>query len=341
MNQKLLSIIVPSYNSEDYLERCVCSLLPGGEEVEIIIVNDGSTDRTPEIADRLAAEHPGIVKVIHKKNGGHGSGINYGLKEATGTYLKVVDSDDRLDADGLRAVLAFLRETVESGQPLDLLLTNYVYDKKDAKRKFVMKPKGIVSDTIVSWGEIGHIRKYHYIMMHSMTYRTELLRECHLVLPEHTFYVDNIFAFQPLPYVKSICYKDIDLYWYYIGREGQSVSEEKLVKQIDQYIRVVNLMAKIYHDSKALDADPACLEYMLNYLEIIFTITCTFLSIRKTDIDMAKKKALWQSIRETDANAEEELHRRITLKLSNLPGKTGCAVSKRLYRVCSGVLGLN
>lgn len=97
---KLLSIAVPCYNSEDYMRHCIETLLPGGEDVEIIIVDDGSTkDRTAEIADEYAAKYPGIVKAVHQENGGHGEAVNTGLRNATGLYFKVVDSDDWLDTE--------------------------------------------------------------------------------------------------------------------------------------------------------------------------------------------------------------------------------------------------
>ncbi len=338
---KLLSIVVPCYNSEDYLDRCLASLLTGGDDVEIIIVDDGSTDGTPEIADRYARDYPDTVKVIHKENGGHGSGINAGLKAASGEYFKVVDSDDRLDEHGLPAVIEYLKELRGTPDAPDMLLTNYVYDKKDAKRKFVMKPKGLPEGKTLSWDTVKKIKKYHYILMHSITYRTEMLRECKLVLPEHTFYVDNIYAFQPLPYVKTFRYVDTDLYWYFIGREGQSVSEEKLVKQVDQYIRVSKIMSKIYSDSKKVTDSRTCLNYMLNYLEIICTITCIFLSVRMADEDIEKKKQMWRDIADIDPELAAELRRRITVIMSNLPGKAGCAIAKYLYRIFSKVLGLN
>ena len=103
---KLISFAVPCYNSQDYMRRCVDSLLSGGDKIEIIIVNDGSTDRTAEIADEYKAKYPNIVKVVHKENGGHGSGIMAGLAEAEGLYYKVVDSDDWADAESLQRILS-------------------------------------------------------------------------------------------------------------------------------------------------------------------------------------------------------------------------------------------
>ncbi len=91
---KLLTFAVPCYNSEAYMENCIRSLLPGGEDVEIIIVDDGSKDGTAAIADRYAAEYPTVIKAVHQENGGHGEAVNAGLRNATGLYFKVVDSDD-------------------------------------------------------------------------------------------------------------------------------------------------------------------------------------------------------------------------------------------------------
>ncbi|MDU5947120.1 MAG: glycosyltransferase, partial [Paenibacillus macerans] len=94
---KLLSVVIPCYNSQDYMRYCIESLLPGGERVELLIVNDGSADRTGQIADEYASRYPGIVKAIHQENGGHGEAVNAGIRHAAGLYFKVVDSDDWVD----------------------------------------------------------------------------------------------------------------------------------------------------------------------------------------------------------------------------------------------------
>ena len=106
---KLLSIAVPCYNSEAYMENCIKSLLVGGDEVEILIVDDGSGDGTAQIADRLEREHPGIVRAIHQPNKGHGGAVNTGIENATGLYFKVVDSDDKVRASAYKSILDVLR----------------------------------------------------------------------------------------------------------------------------------------------------------------------------------------------------------------------------------------
>ena len=125
---KLLSFAIPCYNSESYMEKCIESILIGGEDVEILIVNDGSKDRTAEIADAYEAKYPTICRAIHQENGGHGEAVNAGIRNATGRYFKVVDSDDWVDPDAYRAILNKLREYDSDENCLDMLLSNYVYE---------------------------------------------------------------------------------------------------------------------------------------------------------------------------------------------------------------------
>ena len=125
---KIVSFAIPCYNSEGYMSKCIESLLPGGEDVEIIIVDDGSSDRTAEIADAYAEKYPTIIKAIHQENGGHGCAVNTGLANASGIYFKVVDSDDWVDLKSYRRVLATLKKFDEAEEP-DMVIANYVYEK--------------------------------------------------------------------------------------------------------------------------------------------------------------------------------------------------------------------
>ena len=158
---KLLTFAIPCYNSAAYMEKCIDSLLPGGEDVEIIIVNDGSTkDNTAEIADAYAAKYPTIVKAVHQENGGHGEAVNAGLRNATGLYFKVVDSDDWVDADAYAKVLAKLKELVAGETTLDMLISNYVYEKEGAKHKRVMRQTGFPQEQIFTWSDIKHFHHF-------------------------------------------------------------------------------------------------------------------------------------------------------------------------------------
>ncbi|MEE0685016.1 MAG: glycosyltransferase family A protein, partial [Lachnospiraceae bacterium] len=164
---KILSVAVPCYNSADYMENCVNSLLKGGEDVEIIIVNDGSTkDNTGEIADRLASENPTIVKVIHQENGGHGEAVNTGLKNATGMYFKVVDSDDWVDEKALNGVLKTLHYMIDNNKNLDMLMSNFVYEKQGVKRKKVMQYRDAIQPKhIMNWDGNIKFGVAQYILM--------------------------------------------------------------------------------------------------------------------------------------------------------------------------------
>ena len=134
---KLLSIAIPCYNSEAYMEKCIESLLKGGEDVEILVVNDGSSDRTAEIADAYAEKYPTIIKAVHQENGGHGEAVNAGIRNATGLYFKVVDSDDWVNEEAYAKILHTLGELVRGPETVDMLISNFVYEKQGAARKKV------------------------------------------------------------------------------------------------------------------------------------------------------------------------------------------------------------
>lgn len=336
---KLLSFAVPCYNSEAYMEKCIESLLPGGKDVEILIVDDGSLDRTAEIADAYAERYPGIIRAIHQPNGGHGAAVNTGLKNATGIYFKVVDSDDWLDRDSYLRVLKRLRTLIKLNTLPDMFLANYVYEKDGSKHKKVMRQKGFPKEKMFGWDDVGHLAKGHYILMHSVIYRTQMLHDCGLQLPEHTFYVDNIYVYKPLPYVNNMYYMDVDLYRYYIGREDQSVNEQTMIRRIDQQIRVNKIM---FADVNLLAVkDKKCRRYMFNYLEIVTTITVTLAILSGTKENLNKRDELWAYMKQTDRQLYNKLHHSVISRYMNLPGRTGRFLGKVAYRISRKVYGFN
>lgn len=336
---KLLSFAVPCYNSEAYMEKCIESLLPGGKDVEILIVDDGSSDRTAEIADAYAAQYPDIIQAIHQPNGGHGAAVNTGLKHASGVYFKVVDSDDWLDRDSYLRVLKRLRTLIKLNTLPDMFLANYVYEKEGSKHKAVMRQKGFPKEKMFSWDDVGHLFKGHYILMHSVIYRTQMLHDCGLQLPEHTFYVDNIYVYKPLPYVKNMYYMDVDLYRYYIGREDQSVNEQTMIRRIDQQIRVNKIM---FADVNLLAVkDKKCRRYMFNYLEIVTTITVTLAILSGTKENLHKRDELWEYMKQTDRQLYNKLHHSVISRYMNLPGRPGRFLGKVAYRISRKIYGFN
>ena len=146
---KLLSIAIPCYNSQDYMRHAIETLLAGGEDVEILVVNDGAKDKTADIAAEYQQKYPTIVRAINKENGGHGDAVMTGLKNATGLYFKVVDSDDWVDEACLKRVLAQLRAFTEQKEEIDMLICNYVYDKVGVKHKHVMQYRRAVPQNAV------------------------------------------------------------------------------------------------------------------------------------------------------------------------------------------------
>ena len=210
---KLITFTVPCYNSAAYMDRCIETLLPAGPEAEIILVDDGSKDETGAIADAWAEKYPDIIRVIHQENGGHGEGVNQGIRNAQGLYFKVVDSDDWLDGESLARVMEKLREFAAMPEPVDLLLCNYVYEHTVDNTSHTVRYTGVLpADRLFTWADIGRFPPSQNILMHSVIYRTEILRACGLRLPKHTFYVDNIFVYLPLPHCKKLYYMDLDLY---------------------------------------------------------------------------------------------------------------------------------
>ena len=337
---KLLSIAIPCYNSQDYLEHCVNTLLTGGEDVEILIVDDGSMDATRDIADEYAEKYPGIVKAIHQENGGHGEAVNTGIRNATGLYFKVVDSDDWVDGEAYQKILETLRGLSGGQTTLDMLISNFVYEKVGARHKKVMHYRGILpKDRLFGWDEARHFRKGHYILMHSVIYRTQLLRECGLQLPKHTFYVDNIFVYVPLPYVKTMYYLDVDFYRYYIGREDQSVNESVMIRRLDQQIKVNKIMVEAVDLWKL--PNKKLRKYMFNYLEII-TVISTIMCIRSgTEENLAKKRELWKYLKEYDLRLFYRLRSGIMGQTMNLPGRSGRKISVVAYKISQKVVGFN
>ena len=337
---KILSIAVPCYNSQDYMEHCVDSLLKGGEDVEILIIDDGSKDATAEIADNYAKKYPSIVKAIHQENGGHGEAVNTGIRNASGLYFKVVDSDDWVEESAYLQILDKLKELIGGSQVLDMFISNFVYEKQGAKHKKVMRyTKQLPQNEIFTWNQVKHFRKGQYMLMHSVIYRTRLLKECHLELPAHTFYVDNIFVFQPLPYVQTMYYLDVDFYRYFIGREDQSVNEKVMISRIDQQIKVNKIMVDEFNLYKITNRKLR--NYLFNYLEII-TVISTIMCIRSgTEENLERKRELWHYIKQRDIRLFHHLRNSILGQFINLPGKGGRKISIAAYKITQKVVGFN
>lgn len=321
------------------MDRSIRSAIQGGDRVEVIIVDDGSTDNTLEIAKKYEKKFPNIVRVIHQENGGHGEAVNTGIKNAKGLYFKVLDSDDQLGRRALQKVLDLLEEMVEKDEGLDMLISNFVYDKQGAKHKKVMRYKSAMPvNRIFGWDDLK-LGFSQFILMHSVIYRTKVLRKSGMRLPKHTFYVDNIYVFQPFPYVEKIYYLDVVLYKYFIGRDDQSVNEEVMIRRLDQQYRVTKLMIDIYTESdiknKKLD------KAMTHYFMMMMVISSVF-SIREGTKERLKdKKELWKYLQDKNPKLYKNVKRTFLGWGVNLPTKVGRGATVTVYKISQKIVGFN
>jgi hypothetical protein len=197
-------------------------------------------------------------------------------------------------------------------------------------------------DEIFSWSDCHHFSKGHYILMHAAIYRTQLLRDSGMVLPEHTFYVDNLYVYHPLLYVEKMCYLDVNFYRYFIGREDQSVNEEIMISRIDQQLRVNYLMIDYLIDNKAKALkNKKTYKYMRNYLEVITTISSILLIKKNTPDSLEEKEKLWKYIKGRDRHLWAYLRSGIAGNAMNLPGRGGRKVSVECYKIAQKIFKFN
>ena len=341
--EKLITFAVPCYNSAAYMDHCIETLLQGGEDIEIILVDDGSTkDDTPAICDRYAEQYPGLVRVIHQENGGHGEGVNQGIRNAQGIYYKVVDSDDWLDVDALRQVLDKLRQFVRDGKLVDLMIANYVYEHVEDNTRKVMGYHNVFPvGRVFNWKHIGHFKPSQYLLMHSVIYRTRILRDCGLELPKHTFYVDNIFVYEPLPLVRNIYYMDVDLYRYFIGRADQSVNESVMIGRVDQQLRVTYHMIDSIDLREVAKKSKKLARYMYNYLAMMMAISSIFLTMDGSPEALGKKTQLWEYLRTANKKLYYRMKHFSVPAATNLPTVPGRKLSIALYRLAQRIYKFN
>lgn len=344
MADKIISFGIPCYNSQDYMDHCITSILEGAaysDEIEIIIVDDGSRDRTAEKADSWAEKYPDIIRAIHQENGGHGIAVKRGMEEARGIYYKVVDSDDWLDADALQQLLVTLRKFVSSDNPVDLVISNYVYEHvEDNKQNVVDYVHALPQNQIMGWDDIGRFNITQYLLMHSLCYRTQVLRDGGLPMPAHTFYVDNIYAYVPLPRCKTLYYLNVDLYRYFIGRDDQSVNEDVLVSRCDHYWRVCKLMVHSYHLYDDIQS-PKLRSYMLSYLTIIFGITSIISRMSDRADAMEQLDAVWDDLKDFDSHMYRHCRKGVVGVFANLPGKAGKKTTLGIYKLAQKFMKFN
>lgn len=341
---KTITFAIPCYNSAEYMDKCIESILAfedGRGDLEILIVNDGSTDGTAAKADAWHERYPQTIYAIHKENGGHGSAVNAGLAAARGRYFKVVDSDDWLDEQAMRPIMRYLVSQSELRNACDLVIANYVYEKVHEGTRTVIDYKNVFPEECeFTWDDIKHFKPSQYLLMHSVIYRTELLRDIRLQLPEHCFYVDNIFVYVPLPAVYSIRYFNEDMYRYFIGREGQSVNESTMMKRIDQQLRITRVMI----DSIDLNEDVVqkkLRRYMENYLSMMMCICSVFLRMINTPESEQKRRDIWAYLKTQRPDIYPHIRRNVLNLGTNLPTEFGRRLGLGGYHLAQKIFKFN
>lgn len=344
VDECLISFAVPCYNAAAYMDRCVESILAGAKDfldrIEIIIVDDGSdSDDTAAKADRWQAAHSGVIRAVHQENGGHGEAVNTGLEQATGRYFKVVDADDWLDPEALTLVLVRLKWLAPSN--LDMLVTNYVYEKLDEGKSAAIRYRGVLPEGhIFGWDEVGLFKPQQNLLMHAVIYRTQLLRDIGLRLPAHLFYVDNIFVYVPLPAVKSLFFLNSDLYRYYIGREGQSITEETMIRRLDQQLQVTRIMIDAFHLKEDV-RDTRLLKYMIHYLAMMLSICSVFLRLSDREDAEDQRRAIWSYLKQHDPTVYSKIRGGILGLAANLPGRAGRSLTLAGYHIARKIFRFN
>lgn len=277
---KILTIVVPTYNMQKYLKKnldsfCIQDIM---NDIEVLIVNDGSKDRSEEIAKEYAEKFGGTFRIINKKNGGHGSTINVGIKEAKGKYFKVVDADDWVEKEAFCNLVGFLKEC-----ELDIVYSNFYWaidrkkthlcqgtiledDTESSQEKFTYKAefsipfKGVQYKKEYRFDDIANML---YIKMHNMTIRTQILVENNIMIDENCYYVDTEYILYPIPYVHTIVFIPDFVYMYRIGHSGQSVSIKSLQRNEVNYDKVLSSLLQFY---KKANEKNLCTKEKLNYI---------------------------------------------------------------------------
>lgn len=278
---KILTVIIPTYNMSAYLRRCLDSLLVSTVVrplLEVLVINDGSKDNSSEIAHEYETKYPNTFRVIDKENGNYGSCINRGLKEANGKYIRVLDADDWFDTNELNKFILQLKDV-----DVDMILTPYNIVDNSGKITNKMNYEDI------SFGDIFLFQNYSnisvYLAMHSLTYRTELLRNINYVQTEGISYTDNEWVFFPQHFVQTCVYIPFIIYNYVVGREGQTIDPKVLAKNASHNEKLVRSMIKFSNSLVDLNKNTYSnqrLENQIAYLTMLVYRTCLILQDKES-----------------------------------------------------------
>ena len=304
MMEKTLTISVACYNVGHFLRRTLDSLIAPEimDELEVLIVNDGSSDNTAEIAREYEEKYPDTFRLVDKANGGYGSTLNYSMPVARGRYFKQLDGDDWYHTEGLVRLVRFLRTATA-----DIVLNGRTEVNQKGEEKHTVN----LWDTLYAEkydGRTVRLNKLEPFVygIWVVTYRTGLLREHPFSLPEKQLYTDRMFITYPIPWIRTVAFQNYDVYCYRTGHEGQSVSKANRIRHASEAINGFTTLLDHYEQLGGMPRtnraflDLRMSRYYNNVLQTILMLP-------------ASNDAMYQ-IRELDRRVYQ--------------------VSERLYRVC-------
>ena len=273
---KSLSLVVPVYNTEAWLRRCLDSVLLEelADELELIAVNDGSTDGSLAILREYQMRFPKMLVLIDKENGGHGSAINAGLQAASGRYFRLLDSDDWFDSPGFLRFMGRISDCQE-----DLLVTPYTQEYAWNGTNVSHDYPWLEDGRVYTMEDLDWREGMDYFCLASSTWRTQLLKDCGMTLPGGCSYVDMEYNLRPIPFVRSFRFLDIPVYRYYIGRPDQSMDPEVLLRQTPMHQKVLCRLIE-YYSGHAERLSIGKRRYMLLMIWYMLHTHCRLLCVR-------------------------------------------------------------
>lgn len=328
-HRKLLTISIAAYHVEKYLPECLDSfVLPEyTDELEVLVINDGSGEGINQVFSVYGEKYPRIFRLIDKENGGHGSTINTGIREAQGKYFKSVDGDDCVYKEGLRALLEYLKNT-----QADMIVTDYeTFDDLSGKIQghFSGAFPGRKAGQLYDFDEVsGDI----FVNMHAVTFRTELLKGMGRFLDEHCFYVDAQYRLYPIPYIGKTAFLNANVYRYRLGRENQSMAIRSMQKNCSQHERVLEKLLQFYLEEKET-LSPAKRAYIQKG---IARFAVSQIKIYLSYLPSDKHKQEIMALDNRVCQAEREIFLQMKNPAVLLLRKSGYKLYRLLSRVCRG-----
>ncbi|MBR6201070.1 MAG: glycosyltransferase [Spirochaetales bacterium] len=273
MSDKLLTIVIPSYNMQDYLPKCLDSLLISEKcfnKLDILVINDGSKDKTSEIAHQYENKYPNVFRVIDKENGNYGSCVNRGLAEAKGEYIKILDADDSFNTENFEKFVQYIQESRNNEENVDCFINDYLMVNENDKivffPKYPLKEKKLFSINDFPQKALSQHR------MQAVTYKVEILKKMNYSQIEGISYTDSQWVYQPMLHINSIKYFPSIVYNYLIGRVGQTVESNVYNKNFWMIIKCIKELI-IFYTKSDFTNNPNSFNFLTNFLLLIIKNT--------------------------------------------------------------------